>query len=143
MNETKVLIVDDEEEFSKTLAERLRLKGFKVEIAANGKEALKKVEESTFDAVILDMIMPEMSGLETLKKLKVKKPEYQVILLTGHASVKDGIESMKYGAVDFLEKPADFDSLLEKIENAKSKRLLLVEKSRENQIKNILSKYGW
>lgn len=143
MVHTKVLIVDDEEEFSRTLSERMEIRGLAVDIANNGKEALKKVEDGTYDAIVLDMVMPGMNGIETLKKIKEKKPEFQVILLTGHATIKDGIESMKYGAVDFLEKPADIESLLKKIEDAKSKRLLLVEKNHEQQVKDILSKFGY
>jgi DNA-binding NtrC family response regulator len=143
MIQTKILIVDDEEEFSKTLSDRMEIRGLKVEIAKNGNEALKKVEEGTYDAIVLDMVMPGMNGIETLKKIKEKKPDFQVILLTGHATVKDGIESMKYGAVDFLEKPADIESLLKKIEDAKSKRLLLVEKSHEKKVKDILTRFGY
>jgi len=143
MGKTKILIVDDEKEFSSTLAERMEVRGIEVDIASNGKEAIKKIEKRTYDAIILDMVMPEMNGLETLKKIKEKKPDYQVILLTGHATVKDGIQSMKDGAVDFLEKPADIDSLLKKIEDAKSKRLVIVEKEREKDVKKILNKYGW
>lgn len=143
MIHTKVLIVDDEVEFSKTLSERMEIRGLSVEVANNGKEALEKVEEGTYDAIILNMVMPGINGIETLKKIKEKKPEFQVILLTGHATVRDGIESIKYGAVDFLEKPANLESLLKKIEDAKSKRLLLVEKVHEKQVKEILSRFGY
>jgi len=143
MVNTRVLIVDDEDEFSKALSDRMKVRGLTVDIARSGKEALEKVKKGTYDAIILDMVMPEMNGLETLKKIREKKPDFQVILLTGHATIKDGVESMKYGAVDFLEKPADLESLLKKIEDAKAKRLLLVEKNREQQVKEILSKYSW
>jgi len=143
MAEAKVLIVDDEEEFSQALAERMRMRGLSVEIAANGQEALEKVESGVFDAIILDMVMPGMDGMETLKKLKEKKPEFQVILLTGHASLDKGVESIKMGAMDFLEKPADLESLTKKIKEAKAKRLVLVEKAQEDYIKDILSKKGW
>jgi DNA-binding NtrC family response regulator len=143
MAEAKVLIVDDEEEFSQALAERMRMRGLSVEIAGNGQEALEKVESGVFDAIVLDMVMPGMDGMETLKKLKEKKPEFQVILLTGHASLDKGVESIKMGAMDFLEKPADLESLTKKIKEARAKRLVLVEKAQEDYIKDILSKKGW
>lgn len=143
MADAKVLIVDDEEEFSQTLAERLRMRGMTVEIAGNGREALEKVEQGDFDAIVLDMVMPGMDGIETLKKLKEKRRELQVILLTGHASVEKGVESIKLGAVDFLEKPADLESLMKKIEDAKISRLIFVEKDQEKSIEDIILKKGW
>jgi DNA-binding NtrC family response regulator len=121
----------------------MRMRGLSVEIAGNGQEALEKVESGVFDAIVLDMVMPGMDGMETLKKLKEKKPDFQVILLTGHASLDKGVESIKMGAMDFLEKPADLESLTKKIKEARAKRLVLVEKAQEDYIKDILSKKGW
>lgn len=140
---TKVLIVDDEADFSQALADRMELRGLKVETAGSGKDALKKVEDSNYDAVILDLVMPEMDGIETLKKVLAKKPNLQIIFLTGHASVGSGVESMKLGALDFMEKPADIDALLKRIEEAKANRLVLVEKDSEASIREILTKKGW
>ena len=78
-----------------------------------------------------------------LKVLKAKRPELQVILLTGHATVEKGIEAMKLGAMDFLEKPADLSQLTEKIKKAQAKKMLIVEKQNEDKIKKILEEKGW
>jgi len=87
--------------------------------------------------------MPGLDGLETLKALKKQNPKLQIILLTGQATVKKGIEAMKHGAVDMMEKPADIQELLEKIEEASSKKALLVEEEMEKQLADIMGKKGW
>ena len=139
----KVLLVDDEVEFLDTLSERMRNRGMEVATSSSGAEALKKVEQESFDVIILDLMMPGVDGLEALKVLKEKKPELQVILLTGHATIEKGIEAMKLGAMDFLEKPADLSQLTEKIKKAQAKKMLLVEKQAEEKIKEILADRGW
>jgi len=139
----KVLIVDDEEDFVSALAKRLRTRGWDAETANGGKEALEKVEKFDFTAIVLDLKMPGLDGIATLKRLKEVNPDLQIILLTGHGSIRDGVEAMKHGALDFLEKPADFDDLLEKIEAAKANRMLLVDKNVENKITDILKKKFW
>lgn len=139
----KVLLVDDEEDFLDSLAERMRSRGMNVETSLSAKEALKKAEAESFDAIVLDLMMPEMDGLEVLKALKEKRPELQIILLTGHATVEKGIEAMKLGATDFLEKPADLKSLTEKIQKAQAKKMILVEKQTEEKIKKIMSERAW
>jgi DNA-binding NtrC family response regulator len=139
----KVLLVDDEKEFIDTLAERMQTRGMDVEKTTSAKTALKLVEEGSFDAVVLDLQMPEMDGLEVLKILKEKKPEIQVILLTGHATVEKGIEAMKLGAMDLVEKPADLAVLTEKIQKAQIKKMILVEKKSEEKIKSIMSSKSW
>ena len=85
--------------------------------------------------------MPEMDGMEALKAIKKKKPELQIILLTGYATVEKTVEAMKIGATDFLEKPADLEALVEKIKNAKTEKMLLVEKQTEEKIKDILQRH--
>jgi len=105
----KVLLVDDEEDFLDVLAERIRTRGMDVETSTSAAEALAKADETSYDAIVLDLMMPGVDGLEALKALKERRPELQVILLTGHASVQKGIEAMKLGATDFLEKPAEDD----------------------------------
>ncbi len=143
MAEATVLIVDDEQEFRETISQRLQNRGFNVNTAANGKEALDSLEGYIYDAIVLDMLMPEMDGIETLKRIRQTHPEMQIILLTGHASVQKGVEAVKLGAMDFLEKPADIDTLTAKIKEAKAQRLLLVEKKREEAVRETLVKYGW
>ncbi|MCU0579372.1 MAG: response regulator [Desulfobacterota bacterium] len=139
----KVLLVDDEVDFLDTLSERMRARGMEVSTSSSGAEALKKVEQESYDVIILDLMMPGVDGLEALKILKEKKPELQVILLTGHASVEKGIEAMKLGAMDFLEKPADLSQLTDKIKKAQAKKMLIVEKQKEEKIKKILEEKGW
>jgi DNA-binding NtrC family response regulator len=139
----KVLLVDDEVDFLDTLSERMRTRGMEVATANTGIEALQKVEKEAYDVIILDLMMPGVDGLEALKILKAKRPELQVILLTGHATVEKGIEAMKLGAMDFLEKPADLSQLTEKIKKAQAKKMLIVEKQNEDKIKKILEEKGW
>lgn len=138
-----VLLVDDEEQFLKVLSQRLNGRGIKVDTSTSGEEALKRVEGKDFDAIILDLAMPGISGLETLKRIRSQNPEMQIIMLTGHGSVEKGVEAMKAGAVDFLEKPADLNKIMAKISEAKRKRVLLVEKKHEAHVKEILQSKGW
>ncbi len=143
MADDKVLLVDDEKEFTRILSERMETRGLTVVTAKNGPAALKKAEKERFDAIILDMSMPEMDGIETLKRLLEINPDLQVIMLTGHATLEKGVEAVKLGAMDFLEKPADMDKLLAKISEAKAKKMVLVEKRAEQKIKGILKSKGW
>lgn len=142
--EANVLIVDDEEQFLDVLSQRLAARGMKVDTVTSGEEALGKVKKGeSFDAVVLDLAMPGMGGIETLKRIKEQRPDVQIIMLTGHGTIHSGIEAMKLGAEDFLEKPVDLQVLLEKISAAKHKHLLLVEKKREDEIHEILLEKGW
>jgi two-component system response regulator RegA len=139
----KVLLVDDEKNFTEILSERMEARGFKVEIADSGPVAINKVKETSYDAIILDMAMPEMDGMDVLKILIKENPDLQIIFLTGHATLEKGIEAVKLGAVDFMEKPVNIDKLIEKVNEAKTKRDLLSEKKTEKDIKDILKKKGW
>jgi DNA-binding NtrC family response regulator len=143
MANDRILLVDDEKEFTRILSERMETRGLTVVTAKNGPAALKKAEKERFDAIILDMFMPEMDGIETLKRLLEMNPDLQVIMLTGHATLEKGVEAVKLGAMDFLEKPADMDKLLAKINEAKAKKMVLVEKRTEQKIKGILKSKGW
>lgn len=139
----KVLLVDDEEDFLEVLSERMKSRGIEVSTANSATEAIRIAEKESFDAIIVDLMMPEMDGLEALKLIKEKKPESQVILLTGHATVDKGIEAMKLGAMDFLEKPADLSQLTEKIKKAHAKKMIIVEKQIEEKVKKIMRTVGW
>lgn len=139
----KVLLVDDEEDFLQVLSERMTNRGIEVSTATSATEAIRIAEKESFDAIIVDLMMPEMDGLEALKLIKEKKPESQVILLTGHATVDKGIEAMKLGAMDFLEKPADLSQLTEKIKKAHAKKMIIVEKQIEEKVKKIMRTVGW
>ena len=139
----KILIIDDEEDFLESLSERLRLRGMEVNTTASPKEALDKIDQESYDAIVLDFQMPEMDGLEVFKTLKEKNPDLQVIFLTGHATVERGVEAMRLGALDFVEKPIDLESLARKIKQASAKKLLLVEKKAEDRIKDIMQRKNW
>lgn len=141
--EGNVLLVDDEEQFLEMLGARLESRGFKVNSVTSGEEALTLVDDKKFDVIIVDLAMPGIDGIETLKRLKEKKPALEIIMLTGHATVKKGIEAMKLGAEDFLEKPVDLGLLLEKIGEAKNKRMLLLEQKSQEEIKKIMKSKGW
>ena len=138
-----VLLVDDEEQFLDVLSQRLEARGLKVKAVTNGEDAVNQVEDYSFDAIIVDLAMPGIDGIETLKRIKEKRPDLEIIMLTGHATVKSGIEAMKLGADDFLEKPVDLNVLLEKIGEAKNKRMLVVEKGRQEEVKKILKSKNW
>ena len=139
----KVLLVDDEKDFLDALAERMRTRDIDVTKSTSAKDALKKVETGSYDAVVLDLLMPEMDGREALKLLLAKDPKLQVILLTGHATVQKGVEAMKLGAMELLEKPTNFETLMDRIKKARARRMLLVSQESEEHIKKILSDKGW
>ena len=141
--EASVLLVDDEEQFLDALSQRLETRGLKVDTVTSGEEALKQVEDQNFDAIIVDLAMPGIDGIETLKRIKEKRPDLEIIILTGHATVKSGIDAMKLGAEDFLEKPVDLNELLAKIGEAKNKRMLVVEKGRQEEIRKIIKSKTW
>ncbi len=138
-----VLVVDDEEQFLKVFSQRLEGRGLKVDTSSTGEDALKKVKGKEFDAIVLDLVMPGMSGLETLKRIRSENPDVQIIILTGHGTVEKGVEAIKAGAVDFIEKPADVNKIMEKIAEAKHKRIVLVEKKAEEHVKEIIQSKGW
>ena len=143
MSTARVLIVDDEKAFSAVLAERMTTRGLQVDTVESGDEALTQITKATYDAVILDLAMPRLDGIETLKRMLDICPDLQVILLTGQATVEKGIEAVKQGAMEFLEKPADIHLLVEKIEKARDNKTLLFEKRMEDAVSDIIKKKGW
>src|SRR5512139_4052030 len=118
MDDFRVLIVDDEDDFRETIIKRLKNRKIQVEGAENGYKALELLQAQDFDVVILDVKMPGMDGIETLKEIKIKKPDVEVIMLTGHASVESGIQGMQLGAFDYVMKPVPLDELLDKMRQA-------------------------
>jgi len=141
--EGNVLLVDDEEQFLDVLSERLETRGLHVNAVTSGEDAVEKVEDKNFDAIVLDLSMPGIDGIETMKRIKEKRPDLEIIILTGQATVKTGIEAMKLGAEDLLEKPVDMNVLLEKIGKAKHKRMLVMEKKSQDEMKKILKSKSW
>jgi DNA-binding response OmpR family regulator len=121
MKDWKVLLVDDEREFVVTLAERLGMRGILTETVFEGDGALKKLETYEPDVMVLDLMMPGMSGLTVLEKVKKLYPKIEVILLTGIGSTSEGLTGMRLGAFDYLMKPLQIDELIQKIGLAISK----------------------
>ena len=114
----KILIVDDDVEFLKSISERFSIRDFEVSTASEGKQALKAAKKGKYDVALLDLRMPEMDGTAVLKSLKKKHKFMQVIILTGHGSIDSAVECTKLGAFKFLEKPFDFEKLLEVVGEA-------------------------
>src|SRR4030042_6493623 len=112
------MLVDDEKDFLETLCKRLVKRKLDVTSATGGREAIAKIEEMPVDVVVLDVRMPGMNGIETLKEIKRIRPSVEVIMLTAHADVQVAIEGMELGAFDYLMKPMEIDDLLYKLQDA-------------------------
>jgi DNA-binding NtrC family response regulator len=138
-----VLLVDDEHEFVGALADRLAMRDLDVDAAEDGETAIAKAEQRAFDAIVLDLAMPGMDGIETLKGLLNLNPDLQVILLTGRATIPQAVEAIKLGALDLLEKPADIETLVQRIELAANRRLELSQERIDRTIKDIMAKKSW
>jgi DNA-binding NtrC family response regulator len=123
MEKVRLLLVDDEEDFRTTLANRLRKREYEVTQVENGCQALDAIKTHGIDVAIVDVKMPGMDGLETLREMKRLNPVIEVIMLTGHASVESGIEGMRLGAFDYIMKPCDINDLVVKIEDAFQRKL--------------------
>jgi len=121
MDNINILLIDDESEFVETLAERLELRGCLSKTAEDGESGIGMIASEPFDVVVLDLMMPGLNGLETLKQIRAIDKTLPVILLTGHGSIKEGMEGMQAGAFDFLMKPLDINELMEKIKLALNK----------------------
>ncbi|MGP8105894.1 MAG: response regulator [Desulfobaccales bacterium] len=124
MEKFKVLIVDDELDFLETIVKRIRARNVEVSGVESGYLALEALDSSSPDVIILDVKMPGMDGIETLREIKKRKPLTEVIMLTGHASVESGIQGMQLGAFDYLIKPIALDELLEKVRQAYERKLI-------------------
>jgi len=122
----RVLIVDDEQEFVETLVKRLRRRNFFCEGVFSGTQGLAWLDEHGCDVVLLDMRLPDMDGNEVLRRIKQKKPEVQVVILTGHASASAGLEGILAGAHDYLMKPVEFETLVEKLVAAYEERVATI-----------------
>lgn len=119
-----VLLVEDEINMARTQAKILQRRGYVVDTASNGREALRLLAESAFDLVITDLKMPVMDGMQLLREMHAKERGYPVIVLTGHGTIESAVEAMKCGAVDYLTKPCNPDELLLKVDKLlETKRL--------------------
>lgn len=119
----KVLLVDDEEEFVKTLAERLEIRDLSSDTVYDGEGALSYVENQEPDVMVLDLKMPGIDGMDVLRKVKKAYPDIEVIMLTGHGTKKDEEEARRLGIFDYMEKPVDIDSLVKRMKDAFRRKL--------------------
>lgn len=123
MKEIKVLLVDDEEDFVKALAERIKMRELDSAVALDGEQALKLVQDEVPDVMVLDLRMPGIDGMEVLRRVKRAYPDVQVIILTGHGTDKDEEEARKLGAFEYLQKPVELDNLIKVIKEAHLSKL--------------------
>ena len=135
----RILIVDDEKEFVDALSERLIIRDYDVTTALSGEEAVETLKGLNFDVVILDVAMPGMDGVETLREIKKMKPLTEVLMLTGRATVESAIDGMKLGALDYLMKPCDTEVLVGKINMAYGRKSEHEERIREAKVKGFIS----
>lgn len=126
----RLMLVDDEKRFLSTMQKLLKKKEYDVTTASSGLEALEQLRQKDFDVVVLDVKMPGMDGLEVLKVIKTEFPLTEVIMLTGHATVESAVDGLKCGAIDYLMKPTSVEELIQKAEEAYSKRQRMEEKIR-------------
>lgn len=141
MDNITVLLVDDEAPFVETMAKRLKKRDLDIIPALSGEAALELLQKhANIEVVILDVKMPGMDGIETLREIKKSYPLAEVIMLTGHATVETGIEGMKLGAFDYLMKPCDTEQLVSKVNQAAVKLRRHQNKILEARIKEITSR---
>ena len=141
MSIANILLVDDEASFIETFSERLVMRNLDISKAFSGEEALQVLEANhSIEAVILDVKMPGMDGIETLAEIKKRHPLVEVIMLSGSADVESAIEGMKQGAFDYLMKPCDMDQMIAKVTEAAAKKRQHEEKIIQARIKEITSR---
>ena len=135
----QILLVDDEERFLTTTKALLEKRGIDTMTATNGLDALRLLDEHRFDVVVLDVKMPGMDGVGVLRETKQKHPLVEVIMLTGHGSVESAVEGLRSGAFDYVTKPCDVAHLVDKINEAYSKKKTMEEKIRKVKVERIIS----
>ncbi len=142
MNE-KVLLIDDEQDFVDVLSERLNNREFQVSVSTSPKKGLEMALDQNYDAIVLDLKMPEMDGMEVLKKIIDEKPEMQVIILSGNATLEKGVKAVKLGAVEIMEKPVKIEKLVEKLKDAQMNKMMIVQEQMSDKIKSLMDSKGW
>ena len=136
MEETRwmILIVDDEESIRDILYRKLKAEGYYCDVAADGKEALRKASGKNFDLVLMDIKMPGLSGMEVLSQLITERPHISVVMITAVVDTKTAVEAMKLGAYDYVTKPFDLDDLGMRVRRALERRRLVLE-NKEYQLR--------
>lgn len=123
----KILIIDDEESIRNVLRDILEMEDYEVDEAKDGINALSKIKKSNFDAVICDIKMPKMDGMEVLERIQILRPDIPIIMISGHGDIDTAVETVKKGAFDYISKPPDLNRLLITIRNALDKSSLVSE----------------
>lgn len=127
MNKVKVIVIDDEDIVLKSCQRALTPEGYEVKTAKSGMEGLKMLEKEPFDIVLADIKMPDMDGIEVLRRIKEGWPETEVVMITGYSTVATAVDAIKLGAFDYIEKPFTPDGILSSIQKA------LEEKKKKNR----------
>ena len=135
-------MIDDEEDFVEMLALRLTEAGHRVRTAFDGDAGLAALDEAECDVVILDIRMPGKDGITVLKLIKDRHPIVEVILLTGHGTVDTAVDGLKSGAFDYVQKPARFEELLEKLEAARARKMEHEERIRRAEARSLIRQSG-
>lgn len=133
-----IMLVDDEEDFVEMLSLRLKEIGENVVAVYSGSACLEALEKVEIDVIILDIKMPGMDGIEALQEIKKRYPLVEVIMLTGHGTMESAVQGMKLGAFDFLFKPADFEELTGKLNQARQRKLDQMERIRKAEAAMLL-----
>ncbi len=118
MNKGKILVVDDEDIVRTSCNRALTPEGYEVKMARNGLDGLKMASEEHFDLVLTDLKMPDMDGIEVLRKIKEQWPGVEVIIITGYQTVDTAVKAIKLGAFDYIEKPFTPDALVAAVTKA-------------------------
>ncbi|MFH1139084.1 MAG: response regulator [Pseudomonadota bacterium] len=137
-----IMLVDDERDFVEMLSLRLKDEGHRVTAAYNGQEALEALKKNEPDVIILDIKMPGLDGIQTLKEIKAAHPIMEVILLTGHGAVDTAVEGLKAGAFDYLLKPADPKELSAKLEAARARKTAQEDRIRKAEARAMSRRTG-
>ena len=124
----RILIVDDEQSIRRVLRDILELEKYQVDEAVDGLDCLVKLKQSEYDAIILDIKMPKMDGMEALDKIQQLAADTPIVMISGHATIDTAVEAVKRGAYDFISKPPDLNRLLITLRNAIDKSSLISEK---------------
>lgn len=138
MKGAKILLVDDEEIFVDNMAKLLTARGYRANTAHNGDAAIRALQEEAVDVIVLDLKMPGMDGITTLKEIQKLDLFAQTLILTGHGSIDSALEAMKFGAYDFLTKPCEIDELVNKIEGAWEKKDFEVQLDMQEKIQKVV-----
>jgi DNA-binding NtrC family response regulator len=139
---SKILLVDDEVVFTQNMAKLLVNRGYVVTAVNSGDAAIQALEEKDFDVVVLDLKMPGMDGITTLKEIKKLGLLTETLILTGHGSIDTALEAIKLGAYDYLTKPCEIDELVGKIQGAWETKDEAVKKDIEEKIQKVVESPG-